>query len=237
MLAGWVHRLHKSRTPSENKMNKLILSAFLLSFAAHASTLTTVESAPVNREENQRLVVLDKAWKEGDFETYINNATNDELSQLIQGTVADGTAERISGEQAYKFKHVFVVNLNHNKRGQSMVWYDNGKMRKSMAVSGAGIRGKFTPRGTFAVHAMDRNAFSRKFNNSPMPCALFFNRGGTFAVHGTTHVSGLGSPASNGCVRVAPKELCPVFDEIRARGEGGSVLIQIQDSPGGFAAN
>jgi lipoprotein-anchoring transpeptidase ErfK/SrfK len=47
---------------------------------------------------------------------------------------------------------------------------------------------------------MERMWYSRKYDWSPMPYALFF-RGG-YAIHGTYSIRQLGRPASHGCVRL-----------------------------------
>ena len=47
---------------------------------------------------------------------------------------------------------------------------------------------------------MHRMWYSRKYDMSPMPYAVFY-RGG-YAVHGTGAVKQLGRPASHGCVRL-----------------------------------
>lgn len=216
-------------------MKTLILSVLMFGLSTQASARLTDGSSDslLSPAEIQRLEVLDKSVQKRDFETFLNTATPNEISQLIQGTVVDGVSEAISPKSISKYKHVFKVFLNQNNHGQAMIWTVNGKFRKSMVVSGAGIPGKHTPRGTFAIHKLDRDAWSRKFK-SPMPCAFFFSGGREYAVHGTTHVDHLGAPASNGCIRVDPAELCPVFDEIRSLGEDGSVAVVITETPNGL---
>lgn len=141
-------------------------------------------------------------------------------------------AVKVKRSQMKGLKHILRVYLNQNNKGQALIWFDHGSIRGGTPVSGAGIPGKYTPRGYYKVHNMDRNAYSAKFK-SPMPCSFFFITG-KYAVHGTTHVDHLGGPASNGCVRVDPQVICPIFDEITARGEQDSVGIEILESPEGL---
>ena len=54
-----------------------------------------------------------------------------------------------------------------------------------------------------------------------MPHAIFFYYG--FAIHGTNQVRHLGSPASHGCVRLAPQNATKLFNLMRA--EGGTITI------------
>ncbi len=53
-----------------------------------------------------------------------------------------------------------------------------------------------------------------------MPHAIFFYYG--FAIHGTNQVRHLGSPASHGCVRLAPQNATKLFNQ---RAEGGTITI------------
>jgi lipoprotein-anchoring transpeptidase ErfK/SrfK len=75
-------------------------------------------------------------------------------------------------------------------------------------------RGYFTKTGCFMVQSMERMHYSRKYDNAPMPFALFYYGG--FAVHGTYEEYALGRPASHGCVRVARSEAAEIY-EIVAR--------------------
>jgi lipoprotein-anchoring transpeptidase ErfK/SrfK len=69
---------------------------------------------------------------------------------------------------------------------------------------------------------MERMWYSRKYEWSPMPHALFF-RGG-YAIHGTYAVRQLGRPASHGCVRLAPGNARTLFEMVRARG-GAQIIV------------
>ena len=72
---------------------------------------------------------------------------------------------------------------------QRMRVYVNGSLRHTWKVS-TGRGGYRTPRGTYGTKWLSRHHRSRKYNNSPMPYAIFF-RGG-YAVHATYHTSALG---------------------------------------------
>lgn len=78
--------------------------------------------------------------------------------------------------------------------------YD-GERRESWPIS-SGREGFATPRGTFRPKWASRMWYSRKYDNAPMPHAVFFNGG--VAVHATQSIGMLGRPASHGCVRLAP---------------------------------
>ncbi len=81
----------------------------------------------------------------------------------------------------------------HSSDGESYVW----------PIS-SGRDGHLTPRGVFRPRAMYAMVHSAKYDNAPMPHAIFFY--GQYAIHGTDAVGALGSPASHGCIRLSPAE-------------------------------
>jgi hypothetical protein len=58
--------------------------------------------------------------------------------------------------------------------------------------------------------------YSRQWDWSPMPHAIFFHRG--TAIHGTYYVNGLGRPASHGCVRLAPSHAATLYQLVSNTG-------------------
>lgn len=84
---------------------------------------------------------------------------------------------------------------------QTMIVAENGDAKYSWPIS-SGTAEFATPRGTFRPQWTAKMWYSRKYDNAPMPHAVFINGG--VAVHATSHVSRLGSPASHGCIRLAP---------------------------------
>jgi lipoprotein-anchoring transpeptidase ErfK/SrfK len=77
-------------------------------------------------------------------------------------------------------------------------------------------RGYVTPRGSFKVQSMRKMHRSSLFNNAPMPYSIFYS--GHYAIHGTTEIRRLGSPASAGCVRLHPDNARFLFDLVQQRG-------------------
>src|SRR5579884_508011 len=65
----------------------------------------------------------------------------------------------------------------------------------------SGRKGHLTPDGDFRPIALYPMAHSLKYDNAPMPHAIFFLP--DYAIHGTEAVGSLGHPASHGCVRLA----------------------------------
>jgi lipoprotein-anchoring transpeptidase ErfK/SrfK len=81
--------------------------------------------------------------------------------------------------------------------------------------------GYITPGGTFAPTNMVVNYHSKKYDNAPMPHAIFFYYG--FAIHGTYEVRDLGKPASHGCIRLSAANATTLFNMVKA--EGAAITI------------
>jgi hypothetical protein len=77
--------------------------------------------------------------------------------------------------------------------------------------------------GTYSPQRLEKSWFSRKYNMSPMPHAIFFDEG--YAIHGTIYVSRLGQRASHGCVRLHPKDAAALFDIVRAQRKGATTIV------------
>ncbi len=91
---------------------------------------------------------------------------------------------------------------------QKMTVIQNGRVIHRWDVSTA-RRGKVTPTGQWSAKWLSRNHRSSRYNNAPMPYAIFYN--GHYAVHGTDQVGRLGSPASAGCIRLHPGNAAKLF--------------------------
>lgn len=91
---------------------------------------------------------------------------------------------------------------------QTMTVIQGGKVIYSWKVSTA-RRGKVTPVGSWTAKWLSRNHRSSRYNNAPMPYAIFYN--GHYAVHGTDQIGRLGTPASAGCIRLHPQNAAKLF--------------------------
>ncbi len=89
--------------------------------------------------------------------------------------------------------------------------------------------GYVTPPGTFAPTNMVVNYHSKKYDNAPMPHAIFFYYG--YAIHGTNEVRNLGRPASHGCIRLSNANATTLFNAVKAEG----AAITITGTPPGQA--
>ena len=91
---------------------------------------------------------------------------------------------------------------------QTMTVSQNGVVKYRWPVS-TGRKGYGTPTGSWSAKWVSRNHRSRKYNNAPMPFAVFFKGG--YAVHATYETKRLGRPASHGCVRLHPNNAATFF--------------------------
>ena len=98
---------------------------------------------------------------------------------------------------------------------QKMLVYHEGRLLYDWPVSTAG-RGSVTPAGIYKPEFLSKNHRSRRYNNAPMPFAIFYD--GDYAIHGTDEERKLGRPASSGCVRLSRANAEILFSMVRAEG-------------------
>lgn len=98
---------------------------------------------------------------------------------------------------------------------QTMTVTHRGQVKYRWKVSTARA-GKVTPSGSWSAKWLSKNHRSSRYNNAPMPFAIFYS--GNYAVHGTNQVSRLGRPASAGCVRLHPKNAAILFSLAQREG-------------------
>jgi len=119
---------------------------------------------------------------------------------------------------------VFAANLiaKVDISTQTMVVSHNGKVKYKWPVS-TGRKGYSTPTGTYSAKWLSRHHRSRKYNNAPMPYAVFYHRG--YAVHATYDTKRLGRPASHGCVRLAPENAAKFFALVQQAGNKNTRIV------------
>jgi lipoprotein-anchoring transpeptidase ErfK/SrfK len=114
--------------------------------------------------------------------------------------------------------HVSIVS-------QTMKVYHEGRLLFTWPVSTA-KPGKITPTGTYAPEFLSRNHRSKRYNNAPMPFAIFYD--GHYAIHGTDQIKKLGEPASRGCVRLHPDNAKILFEMVKAEGMDNMRVVIVQ---------
>ncbi len=107
-----------------------------------------------------------------------------------------------------------------DKTAQRMTVSINGQQRYSWPVS-TGTTDYSTPVGTFTPSRLARVHYSREWDNAPMPHSIFFTDSG-HAIHGSQAIRRLGTPASHGCVRLAPENAKLLFGLVKAEGLGNT---------------
>lgn len=117
------------------------------------------------------------------------------------------------------------VKVEVDVPSQTMDVYVNGSLRHSWRVS-TGRRGYETPGGTYSVKRMEEEWYSSKYDDAPMPHAIFFTSG--YAIHGTYDTKRLGRRASHGCIRLAPGNAARLFNLVAHHGRSGT-RISIND--------
>ena len=113
-----------------------------------------------------------------------------------------------------------------NKSTQSMSVVVDGRERYRWPVSTGRDGGP--PSGRYQPERLERTWYSRKYDWSPMPNAIFFHQG--YAIHGTYSVSRLGTPVSHGCVRLHPTHAATLFALVKSEGMGRTRIV-VSDSP------
>lgn len=116
---------------------------------------------------------------------------------------------------AFAAKLVAKVNIST----QTMVVSHNGQVKYKWPVS-TGRKGYSTPTGTYSAKWLSRHHRSRKYNNAPMPYAVFYHRG--YAVHATYDTKRLGRVASHGCVRLSPENAAKFFALVQQTGNSNT---------------
>jgi hypothetical protein len=108
------------------------------------------------------------------------------------------------------------VQITIDKAAQRMSVAVDGVQKHSWPVS-TGRSGYNTPAGNYTAFRMEEDHYSKEWDDAPMPHSIFFTKEG-HAIHGSFETKRLGSPASHGCVRLAPANAATLFALVKAEG-------------------
>jgi lipoprotein-anchoring transpeptidase ErfK/SrfK len=114
------------------------------------------------------------------------------------------------------------LQVNVDVGGQTMEVYVDGKLRHRWPVS-TGRDGYETPGGSYRPQRLEKEWYSRQYDNAPMPNAVFFNGG--YAIHGTNDTKRLGRAASHGCVRLHPTHAAQLYNLVEGHGSGRTRIV------------
>ncbi len=100
-----------------------------------------------------------------------------------------------------------AVVITIDKSAQRMSVKVDGVQKYYWPVSTGG-KGYTTPSGSYTTFRMEKEHFSKEWDDAPMPYSIFFTHQG-HAIHGSN--SRLGVPLSHGCVRLSPQNAATLF--------------------------
>ena len=127
-----------------------------------------------------------------------------------------------------------TILIEIDKSAQRMTVSQDGAQLYVWPVS-TGQRGYDTPGGEFKPFRMEKDHFSREWDDAPMPHSIFFTTRG-HAIHGTEHLRNIGRPASHGCVRLEPENARTLFSLVKQEGMANvRVVLFGATGPGGPA--
>ncbi len=109
-----------------------------------------------------------------------------------------------------------------DKTSQRMTVEKDGEQLFVWPVS-TGAASYDTPSGSYKPFRLEKDHFSKEWDDAPMPHSIFFTMKG-HAIHGSTHKS-IGRPASHGCVRLEPKNAALLFSLVKQEGLGKSRVV------------
>ena len=122
-----------------------------------------------------------------------------------------------------------AVLIQIDKSTQRMTVSQDGRALYNWPVS-TGQNGYDTPSGSFTPFRMEKDHFSREWDDAPMPNSIFFTERG-HAIHGTEHVRNIGRPASHGCVRLEPQNARVLFALVKQEGMKNTQVVLTGATP------
>ena len=141
---------------------------------------------------------------------------------------------------ALSFAAAFVaLALTQPARANVMIVIDKSAQKMTVTVDGedrytwpvsTGRPGYDTPSGEFQPFRMERDHFSREWDDAPMPNSVFFTKIG-HAIHGTFEAKNLGRPVSHGCVRLSRENSATLFALVKEEGVFNTRVRLIGDTP------
>ena len=128
-----------------------------------------------------------------------------------------------------------AVTVTIDKSVQQMTVEVDGRPLYQWPVSTGKGAQYDTPNGKFKAFRMERDHFSKEWDDAPMPHSIFFTQKG-HAIHGSFDVKRLGTPASHGCVRLAPANAKTLFELVEQEGVLNTTVVLTGVAPSGAPA-
>ena len=115
-----------------------------------------------------------------------------------------------------------AILVTVDKSTQQMTVALDGRPLYQWPVS-TGRAGYDTPSGKFKAFRMERDHFSKEFDDAPMPFSVFFTEKG-HAIHGS-YDRRIGQPASHGCVRLSPANAETLYKLVEQEGVTNTTVV------------
>ena len=121
---------------------------------------------------------------------------------------------------------VFMLAFASRASAEIVIKVDKYNQRMTVLVDGlekwkwpvsTGIPGRETPSGKYTAFRMEKEHFSKEWDDAPMPHSIFFTMKG-HAIHGSMYTKRLGRPASHGCVRISPENAEKLYNLVEKEG-------------------
>jgi hypothetical protein len=122
------------------------------------------------------------------------------------------------------------VLIEIDKTKQRMTVTVDDTLRYIWRVS-TGAASYDTPNGEFTPFRMEKDHFSREWDDAPMPNSIFFTKIG-HAIHGTFEGRHLGRPVSHGCVRLSRANAETLFELVKEKGLNNTRVVLNGSIPG-----
>jgi len=122
-----------------------------------------------------------------------------------------------------------AVQITIDKSTQSMTVEKDGRALYHWAVS-TGRPGFDTPSGKFKAFRMEKDHFSKEWDDAPMPFSIFFTQKG-HAIHGYLDTKNIGRPASHGCVRLTKANAEKLYSLVEEDGVLNTTVILTGTTP------
>ena len=116
-----------------------------------------------------------------------------------------------------------------DKSTQRMTVSQDGVQLYHWPVS-TGLRAYDTPAGSYTPFRMEKEHYSKEWDDAPMPHSIFFTTKG-HAIHGTEHIRNIGRPASHGCVRLQPQNARVLFGLVKQEGMANTRVVLTGTTP------
>ena len=144
---------------------------------------------------------------------------------LVSACPSSPSAQSPNSAESPASKILVVID----KSTQEMKVFVDNVERYTWKVS-TGLPGYETPSGTYPARSMNKIWYSKQWDDTPMPHAIFFTKKG-HAIHGTDETKKLGRLASHGCVRLAPKNARTLFALIKEKGLKDTQIVLNGEMP------